>query len=121
MATTKKQATGTVVLTPRNAPRNKVAITTQTSNAVAVQKEMARLTSRARWVNEASSSREMSSSSTAPSSSRVSRNRARSTTRESRFAITPSIPPIAESRKTGAIDSWMTCEIAEMFGSPCTG
>jgi len=94
------------------APRNTVAMLTQTSSAAVVPKVIARLTIRRRWARVPISARMAGSRFPGESSRRSFRARARSTMRASRLDSTPRIVPMAVSRKTGATESWMTWEMS---------
>jgi len=101
-------------LTGKKVPVNKVAIVTQISRAQMVPKVMARFTKRARLERRESSSNMGARFASSGSSSLASSTLARSTMRPSRFAKTLSKVVTPEMRNTGAMDSWMTCAMAEI-------
>ena len=94
-------------LRAKNSSTKSVTITRHTISAAAVQKLIAQLARRNRRARCALSVCTAARAVWSSSAHCCSKLRARSITRASRFAMTPSNPAMPVSRNTGAIASWI--------------
>lgn len=96
------------------APRKSATITVEISSAQAVARLIAQFISRARWVRRANCRCNPWRSDPAEWARRSLSRRPRSITCASHAFRTPRRAPTPLSRKTGAIDSWMTCAMSSI-------
>lgn len=114
IASTNSAPTSQRRLGPTTASMNSAAMRAQTSSAEKAQKLIAQLVNLARWERLENSRMAFPRSVSSSLLQALSRARARSMIRASRFAITERSEPMPVSRKTGAMASWMTWAIVVM-------